>query len=462
MSTVPVAGSTFTFGVGLVSQADTRLLQANPTIAAGDFQRSVNGGAFGNLTNLPTVTPAGGTRVEIVLSAAETTAAGAGGEIWVRWIDAAGAEWCDGYTSLRVHTAELDTPDIADAVWDEVLTSGTHDVGYSAGQRLRYMILTGAVAQGGTANSITLAATESATDNIFNENIISIVDGTGAGQTRLIAEYDGTTKIAKVDKAWFTNPAVGSVYEILPFSSILVANHGTAQAGAAGSITLAAGASAVDNAYIGSVVYLSTGTGAGQVRLITDYDGTSKIATISDNWTTTPDNTSVYKVLPVGRTIVDSMSADAAEDVWTHTPRTLTQSATSIASAVAGGTVTIHRGDSLSASITGLGDISARTKLWFTVKRNPADVDTASIIQIEETAGLVYLNGAAGVALSGDITVDDAVAGDITITMDETATDDLVPKTGYYYDIQMLTATDVTTLSAGPCNVTADITRAVT
>lgn len=29
------------------------------------------------------------------------------------------------------------TGDVADAVWDEVLTSGTHDVAYSAGQRLR-------------------------------------------------------------------------------------------------------------------------------------------------------------------------------------------------------------------------------------------------------------------------------------------------------------------------------------
>ena len=207
------------------------------------------------------------------------------------------------------------TLDIADAVWDEVLTEATHDVGYSAGQRLRLLIMTGAAAQGGTANTITLAVTESAVDHIFNENIISIVSGTGAGQTRLIAEYVGATRVATVDKAWFVNPDATSVYEIHAFSSILVAHHGVAQAATASSITLAATASAVSDSYVGSVAYISSGTGVGQVRLVTAYDGATKIATVSNNWTTTPDNTSVYKILPVGRVIVDSLAADAMTDI---------------------------------------------------------------------------------------------------------------------------------------------------
>ena len=117
---MPIAGSTFTLGVALVQRADVRLLQVAPTIAAGDFQLSVNGGAFDNPDNLPTVTPAGGTRVEIVISAAETTAAGVGGEIWVRWIDAAGAEWCDGYVPLRV-CADLTAETIASTIVDALL-----------------------------------------------------------------------------------------------------------------------------------------------------------------------------------------------------------------------------------------------------------------------------------------------------------------------------------------------------
>ena len=137
-------------------------------------------------------------------------------------------------------------------------------------------------------------------------------------------------------------------------------------------------------------------------------------------------------------------------------------SAVAIAAASAGGIITIHRGDSLSCAIAALGDISTRSKLWFTVKKNVSDADTAAIVQIEETAGLVYLNGAAGVVLNGDITVTDAVAGNITVTMDEAATDDLVPAEGLYYDVQMLNAAGtVSTLTQGWANVVGDVTRVI-
>ena len=44
-------------------------------------------------------------------------------------------------------------------------------------------------------------------------------------------------------------------------------------------------------------VYISSGTGAGQVRTISDYNGTSKLTTVSSAWTTNPDNSSVYRLL---------------------------------------------------------------------------------------------------------------------------------------------------------------------
>lgn len=153
-----------------------------------------------------------------------------------------------------------------------------------------------------------------------------------------------------------------------------------------------------------------------------------------------------------------------AADVWGYSSRTLTQSAASVVSAVSGSTITIMRGDSLSASLTGLGDISARSKLWFTVKDDREDNDASAVIQIEETAGLVYLNAADASlrAANGDITVDDASAGDITITLDEVETDDLAVRSGLFYDVQMLTAAGtVTTLTTGSCTVTADVTRVV-
>ena len=200
---------------------------------------------------------------------------------------------------------------IADAVWDEVLSSGTHDILFSAGQRLRHLVLRSGTAVGGDTNYITFPGPWSSTDGIYEENIVSIVDGTGAGQTRLIVDYIGDDRRAYVDRPWDITPDTDSVIELLPFVGILLSDHGVATAGAADSITLAATASATNNIYVGSVVYISTGTGAGQIRLVTAYNGTSKVATVSDNWTTTPDNTSVYKILPVGRVIVDSLKSDS-------------------------------------------------------------------------------------------------------------------------------------------------------
>ena len=155
----------------------------------------------------------------------------------------------------------------------------------------------------------------------------------------------------------------------------------------------------------------------------------------------------------------------AQTPVWSESVRTLTQAAASVIAAVSGSDITIKRGDSLSASLTGLGDISGRSKLWFTVKTSLNHTDAKSIIQIEETAGLVYLNAAdaSARAANGSITVDDAAAGNITIALDEAETDDLVPVAALQYDVQMLDSSgDVTTLTEGQCAISGDVTRAVT
>lgn len=72
---------------------------------------------------------------------------------------------------------------------------------------------------------------------------------------------------------------------------------GTAQAGAAGSITLEAGASAVDDVYIGMIIDLTAGTGAGDPpRVVYGYDGTTKIALVYPDFVTVPDVTTEYAV----------------------------------------------------------------------------------------------------------------------------------------------------------------------
>ena len=157
-----------------------------------------------------------------------------------------------------------------------------------------------------------------------------------------------------------------------------------------------------------------------------------------------------------------SSEVATAAEVWAYTTRTLTQSASSVTAAVSGSDLSIHRGDSLSATITGLGDIAGRTKLWFTVKEQASDPDTAATFQIEETDGLVYINGNDAVTTgNGVITVDDEAAGDITVTLDEAETAKLRPNNALVYDIQVLDSGSISTLSAGDAEVTADVTRVV-
>lgn len=75
---------------------------------------------------------------------------------------------------------------------------------------------------------------------------------------------------------------------------------GTAQAGSLAGITLDASASSVDNHYRGLLLYLTGGTGAGQCRIIDGYTGSTKVASLEYPWTTTPDNTTTFAILPRG------------------------------------------------------------------------------------------------------------------------------------------------------------------
>lgn len=70
----PVKNEEFICYVALENYASPGNAMAAPTIAAGDFKVSKDGGAFANLATLPTVEPAAGTMVKITLSSTEMNA----------------------------------------------------------------------------------------------------------------------------------------------------------------------------------------------------------------------------------------------------------------------------------------------------------------------------------------------------------------------------------------------------
>ena len=149
------------------------------------------------------------------------------------------------------------------------------------------------------------------------------------------------------------------------------------------------------------------------------------------------------------------------DNVQAKTDLITTGTSLSIASAVVGSTITAHRGDTLSAALENIGALTNYSKLWFTVKRDYDDADTAAVIQIEKTGGLLYLNGAVGTAGNGSLTINDEATGDVTIVLNASETAKLSPG-NYQYDIQILRSagTPVSTLTYGEFVVPADVTRA--
>ena len=62
------------------------------------------------------------------------------------------------------------------------------------------------------------------------------------------------------------------------------------------TITLAADAESTDDYYNGLFIGITAGSGYGEIHRITDYNGTTKVATIDGTWTTQPDTQSIYSI----------------------------------------------------------------------------------------------------------------------------------------------------------------------
>lgn len=128
--------------------------------------------------------------------------------------------------------------------------------------------------------------------------------------------------------------------------------------------------------------------------------------------------------------------------------------------AVSNGNITETRGTTWTISLT-VGDISARTALYFTVKQKRDDADGLAVVQVEETDGLLRFNGASAAAGNGTITVTDAATGALTITVAVAATVGALILSGLKWDVKMSTATTVEVMESGIMDIDPDTTGAV-
>jgi hypothetical protein len=159
--------------------------------------------------------------------------------------------------------------------------------------------LIGTANAGDTTVKITLTGGV-ATDNYYNGQLVIITGGTGAGQSRTILNYVAAGTVATPTRDWAVAPDGTSTFVVIGADVPSILEAGVAQAGAAATITLDATASTTVDIYKNNFVAITGGTGAGQTRLIGAYSA-ARVATVLPNWTTNPDNTSIYQVLPAAR-----------------------------------------------------------------------------------------------------------------------------------------------------------------
>lgn len=152
--------------------------------------------------------------------------------------------------------------------------------------------------------------------NVKNyNNQIAVTDGNNYPSVNLVdiagsAVSTSTAQLGVNVVNWGGTATAGAI----PPDQVFI-RSGTAQAGGASTITLDSGASATNNFYQNQIVYLYSGTGAGQSAIITSYVGSTKVATIVGTWATNPSSSSKFLLLPFG-SITTTVSGGVNVTQW--------------------------------------------------------------------------------------------------------------------------------------------------
>lgn len=177
-----------------------------------------------------------------------------------------------------------------EGVWDQILTGATHNINNSAGKRLRqveqaFNLASGTIDTVTNGHTVTLDTGAVATAEFYEHARLQIIEGTGAGQSRIIVGYT-SGRVVTLDSDFVTNPDTASLYEIVAadvhvsVSSMDLATGFVATATSTTQITLDAAAEADADFYNEMLIVFTHGTGAGQATHITAYTS-GRVATMS-------------------------------------------------------------------------------------------------------------------------------------------------------------------------------------
>lgn len=123
--------------------------------------------------------------------------------------------------------------------------------------------------------------------------------GSSGGYVLLLTGTELTADVVQVDVQTGTAGAKTSPIYLYP-RKLPTVRSGTAAGGATGSVTLDSGALAIDGAYAGCVVAVTI-DGTVEVRKITGYVGSTKVASVTPDFTAAPDSDDTFVILqPTG------------------------------------------------------------------------------------------------------------------------------------------------------------------
>ena len=142
-------------------------------------------------------------------------------------------------------------------------------------------------------------------------NAVNVLGGATTGDAMQLTAQNGNSNGLKLSAAGTGYALRADTGNILGVLLSMSANTGTAQSGSPTQIQLAATAVATDNYYNSGIVLIIGGTGAGQFNSITTYTGATRLCTMANTWATSPNNTSLYVVIP------GQVSNFVASSVWT-------------------------------------------------------------------------------------------------------------------------------------------------
>lgn len=162
------------------------------------------------------------------------------------------------------------------------------------GQNNYIVELLDSTATAGAATTITDSAAVFPVDGLKGK-WLRITGGTGEGQVYQILTNSAT--VITIDGTFATTPDNTSEYDVFIYvNNQSVIETGTATGAGSGLNTLEdTGATWTVDEWIGSSLRITGGTGSGQELLIVDNTATE--LTVVRDWTTPPDNTSVYAIV---------------------------------------------------------------------------------------------------------------------------------------------------------------------